>query len=150
MSIHTLSSTTIIPRPLSEVFDFFSKAENLDKLTPTYLKFKIATPLPIKMEVGTLIDYQLKLHGIPFSWKTKITKWKPPFLFEDSQLQGPYKIWIHEHKFEEVNGVVHMHDYLQYESPGWFLEPVINALYVKKNVESIFNYREQALKEIFM
>ena len=149
MSIHILKSTTIINQPLTKVFDFFSKAENLDKLTPTYLKFRIVTPLPIDMKPGALITYQLKLYGIPFSWTTKITKWEPPYLFEDSQLKGPYKTWIHEHRFEEIDGKVHMYDYLQYESPGWFLEPLINAMFVKANVHKIFEYREKALKAIF-
>ncbi len=75
---HIFEKTTVINRPLAEVFEFFSKAENLEKLTPSFLNFKILTPQPIKMFAGTLIDYQIKLNGIPFKWRTKITLWEPP------------------------------------------------------------------------
>ena len=149
MSSHFLKKTTIIKKPLSEVFDFFSKAENLDKITPPHLYFKITTPSPILMKRGTLIDYKLKLYGVPFTWKTEITKWNPPFDFEDSQISGPYKKWVHQHIFEEINGEVHMQDIVEYESPGWILEPFINFAFVGPNVNRIFDYREKVLKNLF-
>ena len=97
------------------------------------------------MKVGTLIDYQLKLMGIPFKWKTKITKWEPPFLFEDTQLKGPYHTWIHEHRFEGIDGGTKMIDTLQYQSPGGFLEFIPHQIFVKSKVEEIFRYRNELL-----
>lgn len=149
MTPHIFKQVTYINRPLSEVFNFFSKAENLNKLTPPDLQFKILTPLPIKMEKGTLIDYKIKLNGIAFSWKTKITAWENNRKFEDTQIKGPYKIWIHEHLFEEENGQVKMTDTVQYLSPGWFLEPIINKFYISKKVEFIFSHRTKVLDELF-
>ncbi len=146
--MHSLTVETIIHKPIEEVFDFFSKAENLNKLTPPELYFKIITPLPITMKVGTLIDYQLKLTGIPFKWKTKITKWDPPFVFEDTQLKGPYNTWIHEHRFESVGNGTKMTDYLQYRSPGGFLEFIPHHLFVKAKVEEIFRYRNEILLKL--
>ncbi|MEY5046665.1 MAG: hypothetical protein RLZZ175_24 [Bacteroidota bacterium] len=146
---HIFEKTTVINRPLSEVFEFFSKAENLEKLTPSFLNFKILTPQPIAMYAGTLIDYQIKLNGIPFKWRTKITHWEPPYKFRDEQLKGPYKQWIHTHTFEEKDGKTHMTDRIEYLSPGWFLEPLIDKLYIRGNVEKIFNHRELVLDEIF-
>jgi ligand-binding SRPBCC domain-containing protein len=131
------------------VFEFFSKAENLNKLTPPILEFKIITPLPIKMEKGTFIDYKIKLNGISFKWKTQITAWENNRRFIDTQIKGPYKIWIHEHLFEEENGQVKMTDTVQYLSPGWFLEPIINKLYISKKVEEIFAYRTIELDKLF-
>ena len=126
-----------------------SKAENLNKLTPPILEFKIITPLPIKMEKGTFIDYKIKLNGISFKWKTQITAWENNHRFIDTQIKGPYKIWIHEHLFEEENGQVKMTDTVQYLSPGWFLEPIINKLYISKKVEEIFAYRTIELDKLF-
>jgi ligand-binding SRPBCC domain-containing protein len=149
MKPHTIVRTTLIRKPLEEVFQFFSKAENLNLLTPPELEFKILTPLPIKMGVGTLIDYRIKLNGIPFNWKTEISKWKENECFEDQQLKGPYRIWHHTHAFKAVAGGTEMTDTVKYLSPGWFLEPIIQALFIKKKVEAIFDYRNNKLKEIF-
>jgi ligand-binding SRPBCC domain-containing protein len=149
MKPHILEKTTIIPKPLTEVFAFFSKAENLNALTPPELQFKILTPLPISMHEGAIIDYRIKLSGIPFNWKTEICVWNPPFQFVDQQLKGPYVRWHHTHTFKEVNGITEMTDRIEFLSPGWFLEPVINALFVEQKVKAIFDYREQKLNEIF-
>jgi len=149
MTPHIIVRKTIINRPLEEVFDFFSKAENLDLLTPPELQFEILTPLPIQMKAGTLIDYKIKLNGIPFLWKSEISTWKVNECFVDEQLKGPYRIWHHTHSFKAIAGGTEMTDEVKYLSPGWFLEPLIQALFIKKKVESIFDFRNQKLKELF-
>jgi ligand-binding SRPBCC domain-containing protein len=149
MKSHYLVTTTIIDKPIGEMFDFFSKAENLNKITPPELSFNILTPLPFEMKKGTLIDYKIKLNGIPMKWKTKISVWEPPFRFIDEQLKGPYVKWIHEHRFESLGNKTRMTDTIEYLSPGWILEPVINKLFVENKVKAIFNYRETKLKELF-
>ncbi|MBK7182760.1 MAG: SRPBCC family protein [Bacteroidetes bacterium] len=147
--MHTLTKETIIDRPLKEVFDFFSKAENLNQITPPDMQFQILTPLPINIQKGTLIDYKIKVNGIPFKWKTLISTWEPPFRFVDEQLKGPYNTWIHEHTFEERDGKTYMKDVVKFKSPGWILEPLINALFIEKKVKGIFDYREKRLNEFF-
>ena len=102
--MHILTKTTVINKPLSEVFEFFSNAENLNKITPPDMQFKILTPLPIIIKKGTLIDYKIKVNGIPFNWQTEISEWEPNKRFVDKQLKGPYRVWIHEHTFEEKDG----------------------------------------------
>ena len=149
MQPHTIIRKTIIKRPLEEVFQFFSKAENLNLLTPLELSFKILTPLPIKMQAGTLIDYRIKLNGIPFNWRTEISTWKVNECFVDQQLKGPYKIWHHTHSFTAVKEGTLMIDEVKYLSPGWILEPLIEKFFIKKKVEGIFDYRNSKLKEIF-
>jgi ligand-binding SRPBCC domain-containing protein len=101
------------------------------------------------MKQGALIDYKIKLSGIPFHWKTEISKWEPPFIFVDKQLKGPYKVWIHEHRFEEKDNKTYMTDTVEFLSPGWILEPLINKFFIEKKVKGIFDYREQKLKELF-
>ncbi|MFN5025170.1 MAG: SRPBCC family protein [Bacteroidota bacterium] len=150
MKPHILETKTIIHRPLSEVFSFFSKAENLNELTPPELHFKILTPMPIEMKQGIYIDYRIKLNGIPFSWKTLISTWEPPHRFVDEQIKGPYMRWHHTHSFKSVDeNTTEMTDRIEYLSPGWILEPLINRLFVQKKVEAIFAYREHKLLEIF-
>ncbi|MBK8550654.1 MAG: SRPBCC family protein [Ignavibacteria bacterium] len=149
MTPHVLIRNTIIKKNIEDVFEFFSKAENLNRITPPVLGFRIITKLPLEMKKGTLIDYKIKLNGIPFNWRTEITEWKPPFYFEDTQIKGPYKIWIHEHKFERTGNDTRMTDIINYLSPGGILEFIPHNLVVRKKVESIFDYREKVLKKIF-
>jgi ligand-binding SRPBCC domain-containing protein len=146
MKTHQLVTTTIINKPLSEVFDFFKDAGNLNRLTPPSVQFKILTPLPIEIKRGTLIDYSIKINGIPFKWQTEICIWEPPYRFMDQQIKGPYKVWRHEHKFEEIDGITHMTDTVDFLSPGWILEPLINQLYIKHKVKEIFDYRAEQIK----
>jgi ligand-binding SRPBCC domain-containing protein len=147
--MHILTKTTVINKTLSEVFEFFSNAENLNKITPPDMQFKILTPLPIIIKKGTLIDYKIKVNGIPFKWQTEISEWEPNKRFVDKQLKGPYRVWIHEHTFEEKDGKTIMNDHVQFLSPGWFLEPIINKLFIEKKVKGIFAYREKILTNLF-
>lgn len=146
--VHRHFESTVLPLPLEQVFDFFSKAENLQALTPAELDFRILTPLPIAMGQGTLIDYKLKLNGIPFGWRTRIAHWDPPYGFVDEQLKGPYAIWHHTHTFCDEGGKTRMDDEVLYKLPLWPLGEVAYP-FVKGKVEGIFRYRRKRLKEIF-
>jgi ligand-binding SRPBCC domain-containing protein len=115
-----------IDAPIDEVFDFFSQAVNLEKITPPWLKFKILTSEP----------------GFPINWRTKITHWDPPHRFIDSQLKGPYKQWIHEHSFSEVEGGCLMQDKVEYQIHGWIISSLIDYLFVRKDIERIFSFRK--------
>jgi len=143
-----LKKQIVIPKPISEAFDFFKKAENLDLITPPFLGFKIITPLPVEMKKGAIIDYVIRLNGIPMKWKTEITKWEPPFLFEDTQIKGPYKIWIHEHRFESIGEETLMTDTVKYLSYGGIFEFIPQYLFVKNKVDKIFDYRKKILGNI--
>ncbi len=149
MAEHILERKQIIERPCAEVFKFFADAGNLERITPPELNFHIITPQPIDIKKGALIDYQLKLRGIPITWKTEITQWNPPFDFVDSALKSPYKQWIHLHTFEEgASGETIMKDLVRYRLP---LEPLgdLAHWYVKKELKYIFDYRYKVIEEIF-
>lgn len=143
------ASNSWIPARIETAFQFFSKPENLDRITPPWLHFQFLTPLPVELKSGTLLDYRLKLHGIPVKWQTQIVEWNPPFHFVDLQLRGPYKKWVHTHTFvEKDNGTV-IEDNVLYAVPGFFLEPFINKYFVKPDINRIFEYRRKQLTEIF-
>src|SRR4051812_36446234 len=101
MKEYTLSAEQWLPRPRNEVFSFFADARNLEALTPPWLKFEVLTPSPIEMRPGALIDYRIRVHGLPIRWRTEITEWNPPHSFADVQLNGPYTLWHHKHSFHE-------------------------------------------------
>lgn len=150
MAEFTFTCSQTIERPRDEVFDFFSKAENLERITPAELNFHIITPSPIVLKTGALIEYKLSLHGIPMYWKTEITKWNPPFEFEDTQLRGPYKQWIHTHKFTELSPTsTLMEDEVRYRLP---LEPLgdIAQFLIARQIKGIFEYRQTAVAGAFV
>lgn len=149
MAEHVLHRRQIIPCPIEEVFQFFCDATNLERITPPELNFHIITPLPIEMRKGTLIDYQLKLRGIPLRWRTEISEWNPPYSFVDTALKSPYKQWIHLHKFTPSdNGHTIMEDIVRYRLP---FEPFgdLAHWYVKRELKYIFDYRQKVIREIF-
>lgn len=146
MKVYEHRTRVRLPRPRPEVFDFFADAGNLQALTPPWLHFRILTPLPIEMRQGARIDYRLRLRGIPLRWKTAITAWDPPVRFVDEQLSGPYRLWIHEHTFEEDGDGTVVNDYVRYAVPFGALA---NWLLVARDVRTIFEYREARLREIF-
>ncbi len=145
MKTFKLTTEQLIEKSQEEVFSYFSDAHNLPEITPPWLHFEMLTPYPIEMEVGTLIDYQLKLRGIPVRWQSEITEWEPPHFFADEQRRGPYRCWIHKHTFVETDGGTLVGDDVEYAVLGGKL---INKLFVRPDIEKIFDYRAQKLQEL--
>lgn len=140
-----LSASSWVPAPIDRVFDFFSRAENLERLTPPFLNFHIVNP-PSALGEGTTIDYRLSLHGIPIRWRSAITAWDPPRRFVDEQVRGPYRRWRHTHAFEPRDGGTLIRDEVEYATWGGAL---VNRLFVAPDLRRIFRYRRQALSEHF-
>jgi ligand-binding SRPBCC domain-containing protein len=134
-----------LKRPRPEVFSFFADAQNLEQITPPWLRFRVVSELPSEIHQGAEIEYRLKIRGIPARWRSRITAWEPPQRFVDEQLHGPYRVWIHEHRFSESNGGTLCEDFVRYAPPGGVL---INELLVKRDIKKIFAYRSQALRKI--
>jgi ligand-binding SRPBCC domain-containing protein len=144
MKTHVLEQTQIIERSLTDTFDFFSDAFNLEKITPEFLHFKILTPRPLVMKAGALIEYSLSLFGIPFKWKTLIEEWEPGVKFVDRQLKGPYALWVHTHTFEPIGADrTLMKDRVEYQIPLGFLGEIAHTLFVRRTLEKIFAYRAE-------
>jgi len=148
MKEYFIEKSTWIAHPISSVFPFFSAAENLGKITPPELGFRIRSPLPIDMRVGTLIDYTIVLFGLPLRWRTEITRWDPPHSFEDSQQRGPYAKWVHTHSFVEERGGTTMRDRVVYALPFGPLGRLVHPL-ISRQLTRIFDYRESALVREF-
>jgi ligand-binding SRPBCC domain-containing protein len=145
--IHTLHTSFAIPRPIEEVFPFFAEAGNLERITPPELNFHILRPRPATIAAGTLIDYRLRLFGWPFNWRSEITTWEPPHCFIDRQGKGPYRLWIHTHRFREVDGGTIIEDEVRYELPLRPLGEIAHPL-LRLHLERIFRYREKAIRGI--
>jgi len=147
--VRKLEQETWVSAPFEEVFAFFSRAENLESLTPASLAFHILTPLPISMGEGVLIDYRIRLGLVSFKWRTLIREWDPPHGFVDEQLQGPYRKWVHEHTFVADGEGTRIVDQVEYEVPGWVIEPLIHRFFVRPQIERIFAFRAEAIRKKF-
>ncbi len=143
---YVLRAECILPRSVEEVFPFFADAYQLEAITPPWLNFRVLTPRPIEMHAGQLIDYKLRLRGVPIHWKTQISAWEPNERFIDEALKSPYKFWHHEHLFEPCEEGTRVIDIVHYGVPGGDL---IHSLFVKREVQKIFEYRQGVLKSTF-
>ncbi len=142
MTDRTLYRTTYVARSRAEVFAFFADPGNLERLTPPWLSFRILTPRPIAMRAGLRLDYRISLHGLPLRWQSEITAWEPPFRFVDEQRRGPYRLWIHEHRFHERGGGTEIVDQVRYAAPGGRL---VEKLFVDRDLARIFDYRRDRI-----
>ena len=149
MSIYELHRETFIPASLNSVFQFFSDARNLGVITPPQMRFRILTPEPISLHAGAELRYTLRVRGIPVSWTTLIETWNPPQEFSDSQARGPYKLWHHTHRFREVKGGTMMEDAVRYALPFGPIGRLAHWLYVRRDLERIFDYRATRIRERF-
>ena len=143
---HRLRSELWLPRPTEEVFALFTDPGNLQELTPPWLRFKVLTPQPIEMREGVTIDYKLRVRMIPMRWRSEVMIWDPPHRFQDRQVRGPYRQWMHTHTFEERDGGTLVGDHVDYAVPGGRL---VNRLIVERDVRAIFAYRQRKMVERF-
>ena len=130
---------------MERAFEFFGQASNLEAITPGWLGFTMISPQPIDMRAGTLIDYRLKLHGLPVRWRTRIEVWEPPERFVDVQVRGPYALWEHTHTFErDGEEAVVIGDRVRYALPlGAFGD--LGHAFVRRDLERIFDHRARVV-----
>ena len=146
MKAYWLKKTIWLPQPRAKVYEFFSNPGNLDRLTPAWLNFAILTPASSKMKQGSLLDYRLRIRGIPIRWQSEIAVWEPPHRFVDRQTKGPYSLWVHEHIFEEHDNGTLVGDNVEYAVPGG---RIVQKFLVAPDIERIFDYRHKILEELF-
>lgn len=149
--IYRLQYEQLLNTTLDKAWAFFSGAENLQKITPSYMRFDITSPETNKpVYAGQIITY--KIHpvlGIPLDWMTEITHVKEGQYFVDEQRKGPYGFWHHQHHFEETATGVKMTDIVHYALPFGIFGQLAHAIFVKKQLAAIFSYRKEKVEELF-
>lgn len=148
-NLEVMYAEQFVPQPIEKLFAFFSDEKNLEEITPKLLNFKVLQMSTEKIEEGSLIDYRLKIRGVPARWRTRIENWNPPHEFVDNQLLGPYKKWHHTHQFKSVPGGTLMTDRVIYELPVGYLGWLGGRALVQKDVGEIFKYRRQWIAKFF-
>ena len=148
MKIYTLKRQQTIARPRPEVFSFFEQPENLEKITPTSVGFVILTPRPIKMKTGLVLDYTIRILGLPVRWTTLICDYNSPHQFCDVAIRGPYSFWHHTHTFEETDSGTVMTDEVRYALPFGFIGRIVHSLWVRRELNRIFDYRAGVMHDM--
>jgi ligand-binding SRPBCC domain-containing protein len=150
MRIHQLERTQRLPgRPPAQVFAFFADAFNLEAITPPWLSFRVITPGPIEMRAGALIEYRLRLHGVPVRWLTRIEAWEPGGRFVDVQVRGPYRLWHHTHTFEaDGKGGTLVRDVVRYALPLGPVGDLAHRLFVARDLRRIFDHRLASVSKV--
>ncbi|MCS7176936.1 MAG: SRPBCC family protein [Candidatus Kapabacteria bacterium] len=149
MKLYRLYREQWVPKPLEEVFPFFERPENLSLITPPQLGFRLLTPSPVPMHQGALIDYTIRLLGLPVRWTTYIAVYDPPHCFVDVQLRGPYSFWHHTHRFIPENGGTRLIDEVLYILPFGPLGRLLHAVWVARSLDFIFSYRRERIRAFF-
>ncbi|MBE0565176.1 MAG: SRPBCC family protein [Krumholzibacteria bacterium] len=150
MALHEFRAEQRVPRPRDAVFAFFAQPENLARITPPWLGFRILTPPPLPMHEGALIDYVIRLGPLPTRWRTLITTFDPPHRFVDEQLAGPYSFWHHTHEFEaDGDDGTLIRDCVRYVLPGGPLGDLVHALAVRRQIAGIFAHRRVVIAALF-
>lgn len=149
MPSYTLDQVQLVRKPLADVFAFFADPSNLQLLTPPILNFRILTPAPIEMRDGALIDYRISVRGLPMRWQSRIEAYEPMRSFVDVQLRGPYQSWRHTHSFEARPEGTEVRDHIEYSLPLGPLGAVAHALFVRRDLETIFAFRRETIERLF-
>lgn len=149
MTPYIFRAEQFVSRPIEEVFDFYSRAANLEAITPNWLRFRILSVAPTPVQKGTLIQYSLRWRVVPIRWTTEIVEWEPPRKFVDVQLKGPYQLWRHEHCFQAEENGTRITDEVYYLLPFGGLGRLVHSLKVEHDIKAIFEYRRQAVERIF-
>jgi hypothetical protein len=149
MKVYTLTTYQWLAAPRPAVFAFFERPENLRRITPSALGFRILTPSPIPMGVGRLIDYRIRLLGLPVGWRTLISTYDPPRQFVDEQIRGPYAFWHHRHRFEVGEAGTRVIDEVRYAMPLAGLGRLVHGLWVRPYLRRVFEFRGQVIARLF-
>jgi hypothetical protein len=148
VSLQVFRAEQRLARPLPEVFEFFSRAANLERITPPWLSFSILGEEPTEVVTGTVIPYRLRLHGVPLTWVSQIEQFEQGRMFVDRQLVGPYKQWIHRHEFEADGEQTLIRDEVHYELPLGRIGALVSQLFVRRDIERIFSYRQSTIERL--
>ena len=143
---YVLTSRTVLRCPQQDVFAFLTDASNLDLITPSWLKFRILTPMPVEMHCGAVFDYALRLHGFPVRWRTEITEWSSPHVFADTQRRGPYRQWRHRHSLTALGPqTTAVEDEVLYRVPGGALT---HRLWVRRDLLRLYRHEQRRMHEL--
>ena len=148
MNVHLLEREQRVARPLAEVFEFFARASNLERITPPWLSFRLAGEQASELRPATLLEYRLRVHVIPLRWVAQIELWEPGRAFVDRQVRGPYRLWHRRHEFAPIGRDTIVRDRVHYALPASRIGELAHALFVRRDLEQIFDFRRQAVARL--
>ena len=150
VKIYRLHSKQSFPISNQRAWDFLSDPKNLKVITPEHMGFNILSGADRPMFAGQMITYKVSPFPIySTKWVTEITHVEAGKYFVDEQRFGPYALWHHKHFLNEIDGGTEMEDIIDYKLPMGILGQLAHPIFVKKQLQQIFSYREQKLTDLF-
>lgn len=146
--VYTLECRQWVPQSPPATFAFFERPQNLSLITPPSLGFRILTPEPVTMSRGLVIDYRVRVLGVPVHWRSLIAEYDPPHGFRDVQVIGPYRLWDHRHRFRRDGAGTTVEDVVVYELPLGPVGALVHRLAVRRRLEAIFAHRRRRIGEL--
>jgi ligand-binding SRPBCC domain-containing protein len=150
MKIYRIQQSQFLPLDLEAAWSFFATPQNLEAMTPDFLRFKILSDVPDTVHSGLIIEYRIQaVAGIPMRWLTEIKHVEPLQRFVDEQRLGPFPFWYHEHRFKAVKGGIVMEDEVHYQMPFGLFGPIVHTLFIRHRLLEIFRFRKAFLAQRF-
>jgi ligand-binding SRPBCC domain-containing protein len=146
---YRLHRRQVIEAGMEQVFDFFKDPQNLESITPPWLGFRVLETSDAEVQAGSRLAYRMRIYGVPFRWEARIPEYVPGVSFADEMVRGPYRRWYHRHLFRRVRAGVEMEDFIEYELPLGPLGTLAHHLFVRRQVNAIFDYRAHRITERF-
>ena len=147
--MYTLHKEIEVEASLDQVWEFISHPQNLDRITPDDMEFKIVTDVPEQMSNGLLVEYRVRIPIMGWQvWVSELKHIEPGRYFVDEQKIGPYRFWYHEHRIETAGDKVKVIDHVSYEVPFGFIGRIAHSLFIRPTLERIFRHREKMFKDL--
>ena len=152
MADYVIERRLWLPRPRPEVFAFFADPGNLARVSPPPADLRWLAPPPASLGAGAVLDFSIRLCGLPVRWRVFVREFDPPYRFIDAQLWGPFARWEHRHLFFEgppgdATGTW-VEDRVTYRLPLGSLGRLAHALGAGRSIARVFDYRARRLQEL--
>ena len=138
---------TFIKASQERVFDFHTLPDAFERLVPPWEDVEIVQRADIS-EIGSQAIIKQKMFGLPIAtWVAEHTAFDPPKMFEDTQVSGPFKRWVHKHFVIVTEGGALLRDEIEFEPPFSFLGAAVAPYLILTKIKKMFDYRHQVTKD---
>jgi ligand-binding SRPBCC domain-containing protein len=129
------------------VFAFHELPDALARLTPPWERTRVLSAAP-DLRVGSRAIVETRLIGLlPLRWVAEHTAYDPPRMFEDMQVKGPFRKWVHRHRVVPNENGSLLRDEIEFEPPLGPLGRPASPVFIEPRLRRLFDYRHRVTRE---